>query len=666
MQALLESGLLAVVALLAAILQIIGARPQSGMTRKQKVMLWRILVAALLLLVLQAVPPALFDGLGPAGRWVRLACYLADYAVIGCDILRKAFKGIRNGQVFDENFLMAVATLGALALAIYENGDYLEAIAVMLFYQVGEWFQSYAVGKSRRNISDLMDIRPDCANIERDGTLEQVDPDEVEVGSIIVVRPGEKVPIDGIVTEGSSTLNTTALTGESLPREVRTGDEIISGCINMTGVLRIRTTREFGESTVSKILDLVENASSRKSRSEDFISRFAKIYTPAVCYAALALAILPPLVRLLALGLPAGWETWIYRALTFLVASCPCALVISIPLSFFAGIGGASKAGVLVKGSNYLETLSQTRIVVFDKTGTLTQGVFEVNGIHHNELENEKLLEYAALAESASSHPISKSLQRAYGKEPDRSRVSDIQELSGNGVIAVVDGRQVAAGNDRLMDRLGVPYIPCHSVGTIIHMAVGGKYAGHIVISDVVKPHAKEAIQALKAAGVRKTVMLTGDRQNVAEHVAGQLGVDQVYSQLLPAGKVEKVEALLAEKADRDKLAFVGDGINDAPVLGRADVGIAMGAMGSDAAIEAADVVLMDDDPLKIAKAIRISRKCLGIVYENIVFAIGVKLICLALGALGAANMWLAIFADVGVMILAVLNAIRALFVEKL
>ena len=665
MQALLESGLLAVVALLAAILQIIGARPQSGMTRKQKVMLWRILAAALLLLVLQAVPPALFDGLGPAGRWVRLACYLADYAVIGCDILRKAFKGIRNGQVFDENFLMAVATLGALALAIYENGDYLEAIAVMLFYQVGEWFQSYAVGKSRRNISDLMDIRPDCANIERDGTLEQVDPDEVEVGSIIVVQPGEKVPIDGVVTEGSSTLNTAALTGESLPREVRTGDEIISGCINMTGVLRIRTTREFGESTVSKILDLVENASSRKSRSEDFISRFAKIYTPAVCYAALALAILPPLVRLLALGLPAGWETWIYRALTFLVASCPCALVISIPLSFFAGIGGASKAGVLVKGSNYLETLSQTRIVVFDKTGTLTQGVFEVNGIHHNELENEKLLEYAALAESASSHPISKSLQRAYGKELDRSRVSDIQELSGNGVIAVVDGRQVAAGNDKLMDRLGIPYIPCHSVGTIIHMAIDGKYAGHIVISDVVKPTSKAAIQALKAAGVRKIVMLTGDSPKVADHVAAELGVDQVYSQLLPADKVEKVEELLQSKPEKARLAFVGDGINDAPVLSRADIGIAMGAMGSDAAIEAADVVLMDDDPLKIAKAIRISRKCLSIVYQNIVFAIGVKLACLVLVALGLANMWLAIFADVGVMILAVLNAIRALFAGK-
>ena len=628
------------------------------MNKKQKKMLLRITAAAVMLIALH---------FAPVRGWPRFALYLIPYLTIGYDILRKALRGIWNRQVFDECFLMAVATVGAIALAVYEgSGDYTEAVAVMLFYQVGEWFQSYAVGKSRRNISELMDIRPDYANIETDGRLEQVDPDEVEVGTVIVVQPGEKVPIDGVVAEGSSTLNTAALTGESLPRDVAAGDEIISGCINMTGVLKIRTTREFGASTVSKILDLVENATSRKSRSEDFISRFARIYTPAVCGAALALALLPPLVRMLALGLAPGWGDWIYRALTFLVISCPCALVISIPLSFFAGIGGASRAGVLVKGSNYLETLSQTKIVVFDKTGTLTQGVFEVCGVHHSEMENEALLEYAALAESASSHPISRSLQRAYGREIDRSRVSDIQELSGNGVIAVVDGRQVAAGNDRLMDRLGIPYISCHSVGTIIHMAIDGKYAGHIVISDVVKPHAKEAIQALKAAGVRKTVMLTGDRQNVAEHVAGQLGVDQVYSQLLPAGKVEKVEALLAEKADRDKLAFVGDGINDAPVLGRADVGIAMGAMGSDAAIEAADVVLMDDDPLKIAKAIRISRKCLGIVYENIVFAIGVKLICLALGALGAANMWLAIFADVGVMILAVLNAIRALFVEKL
>ena len=628
------------------------------MNKKQKKMLLRITAAAVMLIALH---------FAPVRGWPRFALYLIPYLTIGYDILRKALRGIWNRQVFDECFLMAVATVGAIALAVYEgSGDYTEAVAVMLFYQVGEWFQSYAVGKSRRNISELMDIRPDYANIETDGRLEQVDPDEVEVGTVIVVQPGEKVPIDGVVAEGSSTLNTAALTGESLPRDVAAGDEIISGCINMTGVLKIRTTREFGASTVSKILDLVENATSRKSRSEDFISRFARIYTPAVCGAALALALLPPLVRMLALGLAPGWGDWIYRALTFLVISCPCALVISIPLSFFAGIGGASRAGVLVKGSNYLETLSQTKIVVFDKTGTLTQGVFEVCGVHHSEMENEALLEYAALAESASSHPISRSIQRAYGREIDRSRVSDIQELSGNGVIAVVDGRQVAAGNDRLMDRLGVPYIPCHSVGTIIHMAVGGKYAGHIVISDVVKPHAKEAIQALKAAGVRKTVMLTGDRQNVAEHVAGQLGVDQVYSQLLPAGKVEKVEALLAEKADRDKLAFVGDGINDAPVLGRADVGIAMGAMGSDAAIEAADVVLMDDDPLKIAKAIRISRKCLGIVYQNIIFAIGVKLACLVLVALGLAGMWLAIFADVGVMILAVLNAIRALFVEKL
>ena len=666
MQEVFESGLLIVVAGLAAVLQLIGARPGSGMTKKQKTMLWRILAAALLLLALQAAGPALFDGLGPAGRWVRLACYLADYAVIGHDILKKAVKGIRNGQVFDENFLMAVATLGALALAVYENGDYLEAIAVMLFYQVGEWFQSYAVGRSRRNISDLMDIRPDYANIEQDGKLEQVDPDEVAIGTVIVVQPGEKVPIDGTVVEGASTLNTAALTGESLPREVRAGDEIISGCINMTGLLKIQTTKEFGESTVSKILDLVENASSRKSRSEDFISRFARIYTPAVCYAALALAILPPLVRIFGLGLDAGWETWVYRALTFLVASCPCALVISIPLSFFAGIGGASNAGVLVKGSNYLETLSQAKIVVFDKTGTLTQGVFAVNGIHHSQLENEKLVEYAALAESASSHPISKSLQRAYGREIDRSRVSDIQEISGNGVTAVVDGHAVAAGNDKLMDRLGIPYIPCRSVGTIIHMAIDGRYAGHIVISDVVKPNARAAIQALKAAGVRRTVMLTGDASRVADHVAAELGIDQVCSQLLPAGKVEKVEELLRSKGQKEKLAFVGDGINDAPVLSRADIGIAMGAMGSDAAIEAADVVLMDDDPMKIAKAIKISRKCLGIVYQNIVFAIGIKLACLLLVALGLANMWLAVFADVGVMILAVLNAIRALFVKNL
>lgn len=666
MQELIVNGLLIVVTILAAILLLIGRSAKSGMTKKQKTMLWRILAASVLLLVLQLLAADTFDRLGASGRWIRLVCYLADYFIIGYDILRKAFKGIRNGQIFDENFLMAVATLGALALAVYENGDYLEAIAVMLFYQVGEWFQSYAVGRSRRNISDLMDIRPDYANIEKNGKLEQVDPDEVEIGSVIVVQPGEKVPIDGIVVEGASTLNTAALTGESLPREAKSGDEIISGCINMTGLLKIRTTKEFGESTVSKILDLVENASSRKSKSEDFISRFAKIYTPAVCYAALALAILPPLIRMLGLGLDADWETWIYRALTFLVASCPCALVISIPLSFFAGIGGASKAGVLVKGSNYLETLSQTQIVVFDKTGTLTQGVFEVNGIHHNKIEDAKLVEYAALAESASSHPISKSLQKAYGKEIDRSRVSDIQEISGNGVIAKVDGVTVAAGNDKLMNRLNIKAIPCHSVGTIIHIAIDGKYAGHIVISDIVKPHSKGAIQALKKAGVSKTVMLTGDSRKVADQVASSLGIAQVYSELLPADKVEKVEELLNEKSDKAKLAFVGDGINDAPVLGRADIGIAMGAMGSDAAIEAADIVLMDDDPMQIAKAIKISRKCLGIVYQNIVVAIGIKLICLVLVALGFANMWLAVFADVGVMILAVFNAIRALFVKGL
>ena len=561
---------------------------------------------------------------------------------------------------------MAVATLGALALAVYENGEYLEVIAVMLFYQVGEWFQSYAVGRSRRNISDLMDIRPDYANVERDGKLEKVDPDEVEVGSVIIVQPGEKVPIDGVIVEGTSTLNTAALTGESLPRDAKTGDEVISGCINMTGVLKIRTSKEFGESTVSKILDLVENASSRKSKSEDFISRFARIYTPAVCYAALALAILPPLVQMVGMGLAPAWETWIYRALTFLVASCPCALVISIPLSFFAGIGGASRAGVLVKGSNYLETLSQVKTLVFDKTGTLTQGVFEVNGIHHSDLSDEKLVEYAALAESASSHPISKSLQRAYGKEIDRSRVTEIQEISGNGVIAKVDGVEVAAGNNKLMDRLGIAYISCHSVGTIIHMAINGKYAGHIVIADIVKPNSKEAIRQLKAAGVRKTVMLTGDAKKVADQVASSLGLDEVYSELLPADKVEKVEALLRAKPEREKLAFVGDGINDAPVLRRADIGIAMGAMGSDAAIEAADVVLMDDDPLQISKAIKISRKCLGIVYQNIVFSIAVKLACLILVAFGVANMWLAVFADVGVMILAILNAIRALRVQNL
>ena len=628
------------------------------MNKKQKKMLIRILLSGAMLIALQFAP---VTGI------LRFVLYLVSYFIIGYDILLKALKGIRNRQVFDECFLMAVATVGAIALALYEkSGDYTEAIAVMLFYQIGEWFQSYAVGKSRRNISDLMDIRPDYANVERDGKLEKVDPDEVEAGSVIVVQPGEKVPIDGVITEGISSLNTSALTGESLPRDVKPGDEIVSGCINMTGVLKIRTTREFGESTVSKILDLVENASSRKSKSEDFISKFARIYTPAVCYAALALAFLPPLVRLAVLGLSPDWGSWIYRALTFLVISCPCALVISIPLSFFAGIGGASRAGILVKGSNYLETLSQTKIVVFDKTGTLTQGVFEVSGIHHSQMEEEKLVEYAALAESASSHPISRSLRRAYGGEIDRSRVTDIQEISGNGVIARVDGQEVAAGNDKLMDRLGISYIPCHSAGTIIHMAIDGAYAGHIVISDVVKPHSKDAIQALKRAGVHKTVMLTGDAKKAADLVAGELGLDEVYSELLPAGKVEKVEALLREKPEKARLAFVGDGINDAPVLGRADIGIAMGAMGSDAAIEAADVVLMDDDPMQIAKAIKISRKCLGIVYQNIAFAIGVKLICLALGAVGIASMWLAIFADVGVMILAVLNAIRALFVKNL
>ena len=628
------------------------------MNKKQKKMLIRILLSGAMLTALQFAP---VTGI------LRFVLYLVPYFIIGYDILLKALKGIRNRQVFDECFLMAVATVGAIALALYEkSGDYTEAIAVMLFYQIGEWFQSYAVGKSRRNISDLMDIRPDYANMERDGKLEKVDPDEVEAGSVIVVQPGEKVPIDGVITEGISSLNTSALTGESLPRDVKPGDEIVSGCINMTGVLKIRTTREFGESTVSKILDLVENASSRKSKSEDFISKFARIYTPAVCYAALALAFLPPLVRLAVLGLSPDWGSWIYRALTFLVISCPCALVISIPLSFFAGIGGASRAGILVKGSNYLETLSQTKIVVFDKTGTLTQGVFEVSGIHHSQMEEEKLVEYAALAESASSHPISRSLRRAYGGEIDRSRVTDIQEISGNGVIARVDGQEVAAGNDKLMDRLGISYIPCHSAGTIIHMAIDGAYAGHIVISDVVKPHSKDAIQALKRAGVHKTVMLTGDAKKAADLVAGELGLDEVYSELLPSGKVEKVEALLREKPEKARLAFVGDGINDAPVLGRADIGIAMGAMGSDAAIEAADVVLMDDDPMQIAKAIKISRKCLGIVYQNIAFAIGVKLICLALGAVGIASMWLAIFADVGVMILAVLNAIRALFVKNL
>ena len=627
------------------------------MNRKQKKMLARILTAAAMLIALKLIP---VTGV------LQLALYLVAYLVIGYDILKKAWRGILNRQVFDENFLMAVATVGAFALAIVSrSGDYVEAIAVMLFYQIGELFQSYAVGKSRRNISALMDIRPDYANIERDGQLEKVDPDEVEIGSVIVVQPGEKVPLDGVILSGASSLNTSALTGESLPRDAKAGDEVISGCINMTGVLRIQTTKAFGESTVSKILELVEDSSSHKSKSENFISKFARVYTPAVCYGALALAVLPPVVRLM-LGHPAQWGDWIYRALTFLVISCPCALVISIPLSFFAGIGGASKEGVLIKGSNYLETLSKVKTVVFDKTGTLTQGVFEVSGVHHSEMENEKLLEYAALAECASSHPISKSLQRAYGKAIDRDRVRDIQEISGKGVSAVVDGHAVLAGNDKLMALRGIPFIGCHSVGTIIHIAIDGQYAGHIVISDVVKPHAKEAIERLKHAGVEKTVMLTGDSRRVADQVAGVLGVDEVHSELLPADKVAQVEKLLAGKGGKDKLAFVGDGINDAPVLSRADIGIAMGAMGSDAAIEAADVVLMDDDPMKIAKAIRISRKCIGIVYQNIVFALVVKFACLALGALGIANMWAAIFADVGVMVLAVLNAIRALRVHNL
>ena len=627
------------------------------MNRKQKKMLARILTAAAMLIALKLIP---VTGV------LQLALYLVAYLVIGYDILKKAWRGILNRQVFDENFLMAVATVGAFALAIVSrSGDYVEAIAVMLFYQIGELFQSYAVGKSRRNISALMDIRPDYANIERDGQLEKVDPDEVEIGSVIVVQPGEKVPLDGVILSGASSLNTSALTGESLPRDAKTGDEVISGCINMTGVLRIQTTKAFGESTVSKILELVEDSSSHKSKSENFISKFARVYTPAVCYGALVLAVLPPVVRLM-LGHPAQWGDWVYRALTFLVISCPCALVISIPLSFFAGIGGASKEGVLIKGSNYLETLSQVKTVVFDKTGTLTQGVFEVSGVHHSEMENEKLLEYAALAECASSPPISKSLQRAYGKAIDRDRVRDIQEISGKGVSAVVDGHAVLAGNDKLMALRGIPFIGCHSVGTIIHIAIDGQYAGHIVISDVVKPHAKEAIERLKHAGVEKTVMLTGDSRRVADQVAGALGVDEVHSELLPADKVAQVEKLLADKGGKDKLAFVGDGINDAPVLSRADIGIAMGAMGSDAAIEAADVVLMDDDPLKIAKAIRISRKCIGIVYQNIVFALAVKFACLALGALGLANMWAAIFADVGVMVLAVLNAIRALRVHNL
>ena len=621
------------------------------MNKKQKKMLIRIIIAAVLIVVFSLLP---------AEGYLRFVLFMIPYLVIGYDILKKAFKGILNKQVFDENFLMAVATVGAILL-----GDYSEGVAVMLFYQIGELFQSYAVGKSRRNISELMDIRPDYANIEKDGALEQVDPDEVEIGTIIVVQPGEKVPIDGVITEGTSTLNTSALTGESLPRDAKAGDEVISGCINMTGLLKIRTTKEFGESTVSRILELVENSSSRKSKSENFISKFAKYYTPAVCYGALALAFIPPIV-LLIMGKPAMWGDWIYRALTFLVISCPCALVISIPLSFFAGIGGASNQGILVKGSNYLETLAQTKYVVFDKTGTMTQGVFEVSGIHHNEMPDEKLLEYAALAECSSSHPISKSLQKAYGKPIDRNRVTDIEEISGNGVIAKVDGMSVAAGNTKLMNRLGIAYQDCHHVGTVVHMAIDGKYAGHILISDIIKPHAKEAIAELKKAGISKTVMLTGDSKRVADQVAEELGIQEVYSELLPADKVSRVEELLNQKSEKDKLAFVGDGINDAPVLSRADIGIAMGALGSDAAIEAADIVLMDDDPLKISKAIKIARKCIRIVYENIYFAIGIKILCLILGALGIANMWVAIFADVGVMILAVLNAIRTLFVKNL
>ncbi len=621
------------------------------MNKKQKKMLIRIIIAAVLIVVFSLLP---------AEGYLRFVLFMIPYLVIGYDILKKAFKGILNKQVFDENFLMAVATVGAILL-----GDYSEGVAVMLFYQIGELFQSYAVGKSRRNISELMDIRPDYANIEKDGTLEQVDPDEVEIGTIIVVQPGEKVPIDGVITEGTSTLNTSALTGESLPRDAKAGDEVISGCINMTGLLKIRTTKEFGESTVSKILELVENSSSRKSKSENFISKFAKYYTPAVCYGALALAFIPPIV-LLIMGKSAMWGDWIYRALTFLVISCPCALVISIPLSFFAGIGGASNQGILVKGSNYLETLAQTKYVVFDKTGTMTQGVFEVSGIHHNKMPDEKLLEYAALAECSSSHPISKSLQKAYGKPIDRNRVTDIEEISGNGVIAKVDSISVAAGNTKLMNRLGIAYQDCHHVGTVVHMAIDGKYAGHILISDIIKPHAKEAIAELKKAGISKTVMLTGDSKRVADQVAEELGIQEVYSELLPADKVSRVEELLNQKSEKDKLAFVGDGINDAPVLSRADIGIAMGALGSDAAIEAADIVLMDDDPLKISKAIKIARKCIRIVYENIYFAIGIKILCLILGALGIANMWVAIFADVGVMILAVLNAIRTLFVKNL
>ena len=668
MQEIIVKLLLIVVILIALGLLIFK---KDDMNKHQKKMLVRILIASSILFILQCISIATFDMLdtylfASAGRILRFILYFIDYLIIGHDILSKAFKGIMNRQIFDENFLMAIATVGAMALAIYSNGDYVEAIAVMLFYQIGEWFQSYAVGKSRKNISELMDIRPDYANIEIEGKIEKVDPDEIEIGSIIVVQPGEKVPIDGIVVEGDSSLDTSALTGESLPREVKVDDEIISGCINMSGLLKIKTTKEFGESTVSKILDLVENASSKKSKSERFISKFAKVYTPAVCYSALALAIIPPLVRMLIMGVDAQWGDWLYRALTFLVISCPCALVISIPLSFFAGIGGASNEGILIKGSNYLETLSKVKTIVFDKTGTLTKGVFEVDGIHHNQLEDEKILEFAALAESASSHPISKSLQRAYGKEIDRTRVSDIQELSGNGVIAKVDNHKVAVGNDKLMISLNVPYINCHSIGTIIHIAIDDEYAGHIVISDILKPNTKKAIASLKKAGITNTIMLTGDTSRVANKVASDLGITKVYSELLPEDKVNKVEELLKEEGNKDRLAFVGDGINDAPVLSRADIGIAMGAMGSDAAIEAADIVLMDDDPLKISKAIKISKKCINIVYQNIIFALVIKFACLILGAFGEVNMYVAIFADVGVMILAVLNAIRCLFVKKL
>lgn len=670
MQLIVTSVLLAIVVLASAIVLIVLGKKQNGMTKKQRIVMARILICSLILLALQFISAEIFDRLDKflffgAGRILRLTCYMVDYFIIGYDVLRKALIGIKNRKIFDENFLMAIATIGAIALAVYENGEYLEGIAVMLFYQIGEWFQGYAVGKSRKNISALMDIRPDYANIEKNEKLEQVDPDEVEVGNIIVVRPGEKVPIDGVIVEGDSVLNTSALTGESLPRDVKVGDDVISGCISMSGVIKIKTTKKFGESTVSKILDMVENASSRKSKPEDFISKFAKIYTPAVCYSALALALIPPLISLM-IGVQANWGSWLYRALTFLVISCPCALVISIPLSFFAGIGGASKEGVLVKGSNYLELLSKTKYVVFDKTGTMTKGVFEVDGIHHSIIEEEKLLEYAALAESASSHPISKSLQRAYGKEIESSRVKDIKEISGKGVVAKVDDIEVAVGNDKLMQSLGIEYKNCHKTGTIVHVAVDGKYSGHIVISDVIKSNSKSAVCMLKKNGVEKTIMLTGDRKKVAEEVADQLKIDEVYSELLPTDKVERVETLLNEKPKKSKLAFVGDGINDAPVLSCADIGIAMGAMGSDAAIESADIVLMDDDPLKIVKAIKISKKCLRIVYQNIVFALGVKLACLVLGALGIANMYLAIFADVGVMVLAVLNAIRCLFVKKL